>query len=63
MALSKLGEKFNNFLSMEVEEVYQDQEDEQTQAAPKEPSNHGQYRSNKVVSKYSPVCKTAKIVL
>ena len=59
----KLGEKFNNFFAMDDEDEYQDQEDEQTQAAPKEPSNHGQYRSNKVVSMNSPVGKTAKIVV
>ena len=46
MAFGKLGEKFNNFFAMDDEDEYQDQEDEQTQAAPKEPSNHGQYRSN-----------------
>ena len=63
MAFGKLGEKFNNFFAMDDEDEYQDQEDEQTQAAPKEPSNHGQYRSNKVVSMNSPVGKTAKIVV
>ena len=48
MAFGKLGEKFNNFFAMDDEDEYQDQEDEQTQAAPKEPSNHGQYRMVKL---------------
>lgn len=58
MAFGKLGEKSNNSLLLDDEDEYVDQEDEQTQALPKEPLNVGQYRSNKVVCMNSPVGKT-----